>query len=302
MHLAKRLIDEAKRCGVDAVKFQAWTPESLYARSYLRDNPSVYNELKQHSLSISKLRYLAKYADTDFVCSVFSEQEVDELEDVLELYKIASMDMNNIRLLKRIATKSKPVLLSCGMSTVDEIARAVDILAGRGRPPLTLLHCVSKYPPGYNEVNLTRMSALQKFRQNVGYSDHTTGIDICLAAVTMGAVCIEKHFTLDKKAGGWDDHISANPKEMKQLVTSARNIELALEELDELPDKEARVTMRRSIVINKDMGIGDKVTKDDIDFKRPGTGIPADKSDFVIGKRLRVAMLEGDVLNLKDVR
>ena len=298
MQLAKKLIDEAQACGVSAVKFQSWTPSSLYAKSYLRDNPGFHAELEKNHLSIKQLRYLAGYTEVDFICSVFSRKEADELEDVLDLYKIASMDLNNVRLLEHIASKSKPVILSCGMGTIDEIGRAVDILR---KLPLTLLHCVSLYPPEYSEVNLSRMLELKKFGVNVGYSDHMEGITTSLVAAALGPIVIEKHFTIDKNAGGWDDHISADIPDMVSLVIKSEFINQALEPVA-TPDLDQRREMRRSIICACNLKKGHRITEEDIIFRRPGTGISCDKTGFVIGKKAKRDLYEGQMLSLEDVR
>jgi N-acetylneuraminate synthase len=296
MAIAKNLIDEAQKAGANAVKFQAWTPESLYAQSWLDANPDAYNDLQKHSLSIKKLRYLANYAKIDFICSVFSRQEVDDLADVLDLYKVASMDINNTRLLKHIASKKKPTIISTGMARHSEILEAVKIFTDI---PLTLLHCVSLYPPRYDQLDIREMRVLQEFQRHhyltlgTGYSDHTEGIVICLAAVALGAICIEKHFTLDKERSGWDHKISATPSEFAQLVREAKIITLARKSAI-TPDLEQRKIMRRSLVAKHAMKKGHMLTEDDVIWRRPGTGLQE------LGK-LKVAVSEGHVLTEEDL-
>lgn len=300
MHLAKRLIDEAKRCGVDAVKFQAWTPSSLYSGQYLHEHPDTWAELEKNSLSVSKLRYLAKHTEVDFICSVFSRKEVDELEDVVDLYKIASMDVTNHRLLKHVAEKKKPVIISSGMSDLGELLEATDILDAYNIP-VTVLYCVSLYPPRYDQINLNEIVLLRTANWhnfNVGYSDHTTGITIPLAAVALGADCIEKHFTLDKNAGGWDDHISADPVEMASLVEKSKQINESLN--GELrADTVSIEKMRRSVVYAKDLKKRHRLTDEDIIMRRPGTGLSLNE---VIGRKLRKDVYEGQHANREDLR
>jgi len=296
MAIAKKLIDEAQRAGASAVKFQAWTPESLYAKSWLADNPDAYNDLRKYSLSIKKLRYLANYADIDFICSVFCRQEVDDLVDTCDLFKIASMDLTNTRLLKHVASKKKPTILSCGMSDFGEIKQAVKIFEGM---PLTLLHCVSLYPTENDQVDLFNLERLRVMNRvlpvNIGYSDHTTGITACLAAVALGAVCIEKHFTLDKTQEGWDHHISADPQELYALVKQAQAIKEMLTPSVGLPDIEQRKTMRRSMVASKDLEAGHELTEEDVIWRRPGTGLQE------LGT-LTVNVAKGQLLNETDTR
>jgi len=291
MRLAKRLIDEARSAGASAVKFQSWTPESLYSLQYLRENPDIHRELSKHSLSIKKLRYLAGYAaGIDFICSVFSRKEVDALVDVLDIIKVASMDLNNTRLLKHIASMGKPTIISVGMGEHIEILEACNIFYGI---PHTLLHCVSLYPPKDDQIVLSRMRWLKKFAELTGYSDHTTGITACLAAVALGAVCIEKHFTLDKTMKGWDHHISADPKEFQSLVKQADMITEMLQD-GLLGDLEQRATMRRSLVANKDLKAGHELVEDDVIWRRPGTGLQE------LGT-LKVDVAEGQMLTREDV-
>ncbi len=294
---AKKLIDNAKRAGCDAVKFQSWTPESLYAQSYLDANKEIYHDLLKHSLSIKKLRYLARYAtDIDFICSVFSRQEADELEDVVDLYKIASMDLNNIRLLKHIASKKKPVILSAGMGTRREIMDAVEIITRWQVYPFTLLHCVSLYPPRYDQIGLEKMTTYNEIGYCFGYSDHTEGITVCLAAIALGATMIEKHFTLDKTMDGWDHKISADFEEMQSLVRQSKIIEQALKHVD-IPDIESRKTMRRSAVATRDLKKGDKIKEADIIYRRPGTGL-----FDVVGKKLKQDVKKGYQIHVEDLR
>ncbi len=292
MAIAKKLIDEAQKAGASAVKFQSWTPESLYAQSWLDANPDTYNDLRKHSLSIKKLRYLANYTEIDFICSVFSRQEVDDLEDVLDLYKVASMDLNNTRLLKNIASKKKPTIISTGMGTEEEIKNVVEIFKNI---PLTLLHCVSLYPPRDNQVGLSwfRFTEFRILDVNAGYSDHTIGITACLAAIALGAICIEKHFTLDKMQEGWDHHISADPKELQSLVKQADMISKMIH-LSKGNDFEQRKTMRRSLVANRSMKKGHVLTEDDVIWRRPGTGLQE------LGK-LKVAVVEGHMFTEEDL-
>jgi N-acetylneuraminate synthase len=295
MATAQKLIDEAKKAGVNAVKFQSWTPESLYSKEYLRKNISVCKDLRKHSLSISKLRYLAKYTEgLDFICSVFSRQEVDDLEDVVDLYKIASMDLNNVRLLKYIAKKKKPVILSVGMGNRKEVVTASKILSAYN-VPLTLLYCVSLYPTKPDQINLKLMGLLKNLAQNIGYSDHTEGITISLAAVALGANCIEKHFTLDKTQDGWDHKISADPEEMAELVKKSKQINEALNGYPRADIREQE-KMRRSAVANRLMRAGHVLEDEDIIYRRPGTGL-----FDVIGKRLKVDVAEGHMFTGEEL-
>jgi len=294
MLTAKRLIDEAKIAGVNAVKFQGWTPESLYAQEYLDANHDLYNQLRVLSFDDKRLAYLSGYAKPlDFICSVFSRQEVDELESIVDLYKVASMDLNNTRLLKYIANKKKPVILSVGMGEEHEISAAVEIFK---HVPLTLLHCVSLYPPQDHQIGLGNLEYLKKYGVNVGYSDHTENIVACLIAVSKGAQVIEKHFTLDKSQEGWDHKISADPEELQFLVDHVKSVE-EMTEMTTLEDIEQRKTMRRSIVSVCNQKKGYRLKNEDVIYRRPGTGLPIGHK---LGK-LKRDVRAGQILTEEDL-
>lgn len=297
MALAKKMITEAYNCGCNAVKFQSWD-KSMWADEFLTDNPKLRQKIEQYSLDFSQLALLSHFAKEtgiEFICTLSDENK--EIPSIVEFIKIASMDVNNIPLLKFTATQGKPVLLSVGMSTDKEITNAYKTL--KGKRPVTPLHCVSLYPPKDNQANLGRIEHLRKLLKSpVGYSDHTIGATACLSAVALGAVCIEKHFTLDKNMEGWDHAISADPMEMSYIVRQSKRISEMLKK-SKMPDKDTRNVMRRSIVAGRDYGRSEKIDK--LDYKRPGTGIPPDKYSWILGRKARHDIKKGTMLKLRDL-
>jgi len=312
MDLCKKMIDEAIACGADAVKFQSWTKSSLISKAEYARN-TEYSDKKKHFGSLEAMveRYqftsqqheeIASYcekAGISFLSSCFSNEEVDLLDSLnVPVFKIASMDINNLPLLEYVATKGKPVILSTGMASLGEVETAVATLSSSGSGPIALLHCVSIYPPNFETINLRNISTLEMaFDIPVGFSDHTLGTAIPIAAIALGACIIEKHFTLDKNLPGWDHAISADPVEMRKIVQEGKEVYLSLGNTirtvndDEI---EKRKKFRRSVVLKRNMKMGEIITKGDIDFKRPGTGINPTEVQYVIDRSLS-RDLESDV-------
>lgn len=304
MDLCKEMIDVAIACGADAVKFQSWTKSSLISRTEYARN-TAYSDKKKHFGSLEAM--VEKYQFTSaqhgeiasycrsvgitFLSSCFSNGEVDLLNSLdVPVFKIASMDINNLPLLEYVASKGKPVILSTGMASLGEIETAAATLRSSGSGPIALLHCVSIYPPEFETINLRNISTLEMaFDVPVGFSDHTLGTAIPIAAIASGACIIEKHFTLDKNLPGWDHAISADPIEMKKIVQEGKEVYLSLGSTiravssDEI---EKRNKFRRSIVLKRDMKKGEIISRSDMDFKRPGTGISPAEIKYVIGRSL----------------
>jgi N,N'-diacetyllegionaminate synthase len=319
MELCKKMIDRAKQCGADAVKFQSWSKSSLISRAEYQRN-THYADLKKHFGSLEEMveKYqltpeqhyaVKKYCDTSgitFLSSAFSKKEVDLLEDLdVPAFKIASMDINHIPLLRYVAGKHKPVILSTGMADLKEIERAVHILKSGGAGPIALLHCISVYPPPAETINLRNMKMLMKtFDVPVGFSDHSLGTAVPLAAIALGACIIEKHFTLDKDLDGWDHAISADPSELEIIVREGTTIFRALGSPTRsvtAAELEKRKKFRRCIVMSRPMKKGETITIEDIDFKRPGTGIPPDEVDHVLGRALSHDIRSDDELQWMDL-
>ncbi|KAF1076907.1 N-acetylneuraminate synthase family protein [Methanogenium sp. MK-MG] len=304
MNLCKKMIDAAIACDADAVKFQSWTKSSLISKAEYARN-TQYSDTKKHFGSLEAMvekyqftsdqhKEIASYcknAGITFLSSCFSEGEVDLLDSLnMPVFKIASMDINNLPLLEYIAGKGKPVILSTGMASFGEIEAAVDTLRSHGSGPIAILHCVSIYPPDFETINLRNISTLETaFDVPVGFSDHTLGTAIPIAAIALGACIIEKHFTLDKNLPGWDHAISADPLEMERIVNEGKNVFFSLGSytrivgIDEI---EKSKKFRRSLVLKRNMKKGEVLSQKDIDFKRPGTGIRPDETKYVIGRTL----------------
>lgn len=292
--IAKEMIDAAKDCGCDAVKFQSWSAESLYSRDYYEQNPISKRMVSRFSLKPEELLELSEYCNSvgiDFSSTPYSLEEVDFLINQCNapFVKVASMDINNLSYLKYIAKTNVPIILSTGMATAEEIETAVDVIENEGNTDICILHCVSLYPVEAQFVNLNNMVMLkEKFpHYAVGYSDHTIGSEVACAAVGLGAALIEKHFTLDNKKIGWDNQMATEPADMKNLVIRCHSVHSSLGEYERrlTPDElEQRKKMRRSIVAATDMTKGHIIEADDLTAKRPGEGIPADQYDRIIGR------------------
>jgi len=305
--LAKKMIKIAKECGADAVKFQSWTPDSLIANEEYDKNQS-YNDGdggKKHFGSLREMveKYylreeqhfeLKSFCDEigiTFSSTPFSKYEVDLLEKCdVPFYKIASMDINNYFLLEQVSEKQRPVILSTGMSTIGEIDKAISILYKNNVKEIALLHCISIYPPLYEDINLNNIQMLrQTFGLPIGFSDHTIGTAIPLASIAMGACIIEKHFTIDKNLPGWDHLISADPVEMKIIREEGDNIVKSLGSFCRIVspvEEEKKLKFRRSVVYSKNLSEGHIITKEDLTTKRPGTGISPEVIDTIIGRKL----------------
>lgn len=291
MALARTLIDAAKHAGADAAKFQSWGT-GLFAKSVYEASAGLEDEVRQHAVAAADMAGLADYckaAGIDFASTPFSAQEIKDL-DALDppFVKIASMDLNNDRLLRDAAAVGRTIILSTGFGTLAEIEHALEVLAGAGQPEIVLLHCVSLYPPQSDEVvNLRNVEMLRDtFGLPVGFSDHTIGVELPLAAIALGAVVIEKHFTLDKTLPGWDHAVSADPAEMALIASAARRIPAALGTRRRIlsdAERDNAKSMRRSAVAARDIRAGEAITAAHIEFRRPGTGISPDQADRLIG-------------------
>ena len=299
------MIDAAADAGVDYVKFQTFKTENLVSRSakmadYQKRNMSVgensqYSMLKKLELSPQQHYELVSYCNEkgiNFFSTAFDLDSVDFLASLhLGLWKIPSGEITNYPYLRKIASYKEPVILSTGMSTFDEIADAISVLIkfGVSKEQITILHCNTEYPTPMNDVNLKAMHTIgEKFSVNVGYSDHTQGIEVPIAAVALGATVVEKHFTLDCTMDGPDHKASLEPQELKAMVTAIRNIEQALgNEEKKVSTSEGRnkSVARKSIVAAKDIEKGELLTEENLTVKRPGGGISPMKWEYIIGTR-----------------
>jgi N-acetylneuraminate synthase len=320
MDLARKMINSAKSCGCDAVKFQSWTPESLIAKEEYDRNQQYNDSPKKHFGSLKEmvekyylrpeqhidLKQYCKKVEMTFISTPFSIEEADFLEGLdVPFYKIASMDINNWLLLKHIAKKKKPMIISTGMATLSEIENALRTVEGEGNQEIVLLHCIALYPPKYEDINLNNIPMLrQTFGFPVGFSDHTIGVSIPLASVALGSCVIEKHFTLNKDLPGWDHEVSADPDEMSFIVKESANIVKSLGSFRRSvsqAEEEKKLKFRRSIVAKKDLKKNSVINKDDIAFKRPGNGIRPDEAPYVINRVVKRDITADELISWKDL-
>lgn len=320
---AKELIDVAKDAGVDYVKFQSFKANKLVTRNakkaeYQSKNvndgdDSQYNMLKSLELSHEDHLELMKYCsekNINFFSTAFDVDGVYYLNNLgLSLFKIPSGEITNYPYLKAIALCKKPVIMSTGMCSEKDIENALEVLAKFGLPRemVSILHCNTEYPTPMKDVNLKAMLSIkEKFQTQIGYSDHTLGIEVPVAAVALGAKIIEKHFTLDKALPGPDHVASLEPHELKEMVLAIRNIELATSGDGEKVPSESETKniaiARKSIHLNKDLQRGHILTDDDLISLRPGDGISPMDWEKVIGKKLTVDKIEFDKLSFSDIQ
>lgn len=306
LDIAKRLVDVAAQAGANAVKFQTFIPEQVVAKGAERAPYQQANMPDRRESQLEMIRRLAltkedfhtlkAYCDRAgimFLSTPFDYYSVDLLDKLgLPYFKIASGELTNLPFLRYVAAKGKPLILSTGMATLGEVEEALEVVQRAGARQVTLLHCTSNYPAPYEEVNLRAMVTLrQTFGLPVGYSDHTQGIEVAVAAVALGACVVEKHFTLDRKMEGPDHKASLEPSELAALVRAIRNVERALGDGLKRPspgEKEIMKAARRSLVAAVDIAEGEIITAEKLTVKRPGTGIPPKMWDVVVGRRARV--------------
>lgn len=320
MGLARQMINAAKECGCDAVKFQSWTPDSLIAQEEYVRNQKYYDSPKKHFGSLREMcekYYLRKEqhyelfeycgkAGIEFCSSHFSTKEADLLNEIgVRFFKVASMDVNNHSLLKYTASFGRPIVLSTGMATIGEIDAAVKVVESQGNNNLALLHCISIYPPEYKDVNLNNIPMLRRtFGYPAGFSDHSSGDALAVASVALGCRMIEKHFTLDKNLPGWDHEISADPEEMTRLVKGCKAVYMSLgtdRRVVSSAEEQKKLKFRRSLVAVKPLAKGHVLSEGDLVAKRPGDGIPPDELKYVAGRKLRRDIGQDEKLGREDL-
>ncbi|MBT1247036.1 MULTISPECIES: N-acetylneuraminate synthase [unclassified Thermosipho (in: thermotogales)] len=303
INLAYKLIKAAKEAGVDAIKFQTFKAEKLaskytdmatYQEKNVGKKTCQIEMLRSFELKFGDFKKLKKYCDEigiEFLSSPFDHESIDFLEELVPYYKIPSGEIINYPYLKHIAQKNKPIIMSTGMSTLGEVEEALEIIYKVNKSAeVYLLHCTTNYPTLYEEVNLRAMITLKEaFKLPVGYSDHTLGIEVPIAAVAMGAKIIEKHFTLNKNLPGPDHRASLEPQELKAMVKAIRNIEKALGNGIKKPNKseiEIKKIARKRLVAKRNILPGEVIEKDDIEIKRANEGIEPKFLDVIIGRKL----------------
>ncbi len=317
MDTAKKLIDLSVDAGADIVKFQTFKSEDLttenapLAEYQIKNSPELINQktlLKKLELNHSHHILLKEYSNNagiEFLSTGFTIQSIDLLAQLgLKRWKVPSGEINNLPLLKKIATQQQPTILSTGMSTLGEVESALNTLLDNNlkKDKITVLHCNTAYPTPMEDVNLKAMQTIKKsFGVNVGFSDHTCGIEASIAAVAMGAQIIEKHITLDKNMPGPDHKASIEPKELFDLVNSIRNIEKALGDGIKKPTKSEIKNIkvaRKSIVASNFIKEGELYTKYNLGIKRPGTGIPPTMLDFILGTKSNRQYKPNEIIDL----
>ena len=299
---AYRLIDLAVEAGADAIKFQTFKAESLvsknvdkanYQKQTTNESESQFEMIKRLELSVDAHKKLIKYCNDKnilFMSSPFDHDSIDLLDELgLKIFKIPSGEITNLPYLRHIGLLAKQVILSTGMSTLQEVGDALTILIDTGtkKEDITVLHANTMYPTPMEDVNLNAILTIQKeFDVDVGYSDHTLGIEVDIAAAAMGVSVIEKHLTLDNNMDGPDHKASLEPKDFIAMVSAIRNIEKALGDYEKKPSPSESINMdvvRKSIVANQVIKKGDVLSDNNITTKRPGTGISPMEWDKVIG-------------------
>jgi len=300
LDLALKLCDEAKKTGADAIKFQTWKTDKIITKDVKKadyqnkghlKSKSQYEMLKELELSYKEFNAISDYCSEIGLKFLSTADEEFSLKFLLslgvELIKIGSGDIDNVPFLRKIGETKLPVILSTGMSTLSDVETAINILTNSGTSYITLLHCTTSYPCPFADVNLNAMLTLKSaFGYPVGYSDHTLGIEVPIAAVAMGASVIEKHFTLNRKMDGPDHYSSLGPSEFTHMVKAIRNTEIALGSGIKRPGiKEVEIgkVVKKKIVASKRISKGEIFTEKNLTVKRSNSGIPASYWDYVIG-------------------
>ncbi len=324
--IALELIEVAKRCGADAVKFQSFNARKLIIKGtdkaeYQKteaDTGDQYSMLKQLEISESMHIKLAKHCKDVGIEFMSTPFDIDAAESLVSLgmlrIKISSAEITNHPFLKHLATLDLPLILSTGMASLSEVVEAVNVIKttraqhGFNRQlseVLALLHCTSNYPAELSDVNLRAMITMRdELKLPVGYSDHTSGILVSVAAVAMGALIIEKHYTLDREMSGPDHKASLEPDDFSEMVRQIRCVEQALGSSVKAPmesELPVRELVRRSIVMDRPKVLGETIAENDVVFLRPGSGIPPKELSKILGMRLKRTIQTGEVLQWHDL-
>lgn len=319
INLAYKMVDEAKKAGVDCIKFQTFKTEKIitkdakkaeYQEKNTENKETQYEMLKKLELTYDEFKKLKKYCEEKeimFLSTPDEEESLNFLIDELnmEIIKIGSGEISNYIYLEKIAQKNKPIILSTGMSTLGEVEKALEIIKKYNNQKITLLHCTTNYPCPIEEVNLSAMLTLKEaFKLDVGYSDHTLGIEIPIAATALGATVIEKHFTLDKNLDGPDHKASLDSLELTKMVEAIRNIEKALGNGIKQPnasENKIKEVVRRKIIIFKNLKKGHILKEEDLIFKRSNNGIEAEFYKIIIGKKIKRDLKEETIISWDDL-
>ena len=317
--IAKQLIDVAANSNVDAIKFQTFitenvllidTPKVKYQKESKNDNQTLYEMVKNYEFNKEDFRVLKEYCNEKgiiFLSTPYDETSLDWLEDLnISAYKIGSGDMNNYYLLKLICSKKKPILLSTGMATLEEVKETIEFLNKNMAKDIVLFQCTTNYPSDFETLNLNVIDTYRKEFPDLilGFSDHSLGISASIGAAAKGVKMIEKHITIDKDLPGPDHKASLDPAELKNWVDEIRNIEKALGSYKKKPSKieiETAKSARRSIVSLRELKKGQQIREEDITTKRPGTGIPASYYFKILGKKIINDVVIDSIITWEDI-
>ncbi len=315
IEIAKRLVDEAVLAGADAVKFQTFRAEAVvcknakkadYQMMTTEQSESQFDMLRKLELTPDMHEQLIDYCMDKNIMFLSTPFDIDSIHYLVKcginILKVPSGEITNYPYLREIAKTGKKVILSSGMSTLEEVREAVRVLKDHGSGDITVLHCNTEYPTPYKDVNLQAMVTIRdELGVAVGYSDHTQGIEVPIAAAALGATVIEKHFTLDRNMDGPDHKASLEPQELQAMVMTVRNIEQALGNGCKEPsasEKKNVDVVRRSIVARCDIKTGERFTEDNLTTKRPGTGINPMCWEQIIGKKARRDFREDELIEV----
>ncbi|MED4976437.1 N-acetylneuraminate synthase family protein [Heyndrickxia faecalis] len=321
MEAAKLMVREAKDAGIHAVKFQTYKAETLAAK----ESPSYWDTSEEattsqfelfkkfDSFSYNEYKELAEYCNTlgiEFLSTAFDIESADYLYELMNVYKISSSDLNNLPFVEYQAKKGKPIILSIGASNSDEIDRTIQTIRKHNDQPIILMHCVLEYPTPYSHANLNKIVTLKNMYQDliIGYSDHTkpdADADVIKTAYNLGAIAVEKHFTLDKTLPGNDHYHAMDPDDAKKIIKGIDFVDsirgsYELKCLD--TELAARHNARRSLVAACNIKVGTKITESMLTFKRPGTGISPSEIKNVIGKIATIDIDEDTILQLNMIK
>lgn len=314
MVLAKEMVKSAKEAGVDYIKFQTFIPDKLVSKyafkaEYQKDvtdsNQSQLQMLEKLALTYDDFLELKQYCEElglGFISTPFDFESIEFLEKMdMDFWKIPSGEVTNLPYLEKIGRTKRKVIISTGMCEIEEIRKAINVLEKNGTKDITILHCNTEYPTPFQDVNLLAMHHIEEeLHKPVGYSDHTKGIEIPIAAVALGATVIEKHFTLDKSMEGPDHRASLNPVELQQMVSSIRNVEIGLGDgikRRTMSEEKNCAVVRKSIVAKTDIAKGDIFTENNVTVKRPGNGISAMKWSELLGQTASHNYHEDDLID-----
>jgi sialic acid synthase SpsE len=289
INIAKKLIDVAKECGADAIKFQTYKSEN-----FVRETNQYFDVFKNAELTFEQFKELKNYSENiglTFFSTPFDMESAEFLNELgMPCFKIASSDLTNLPLITKIAKMQKPMIISTGLSTMNEINDAVNCCLFEGNNQIAILHCVANYPTQPNEVNMNVINTLKKtFDFPIGYSDNGESALVDIVAVSMGANIIEKHFTLDKKMAGPDHGFSIDPNGLKSLISQIHEVDQMKGDGIKIPqfsEIKNRLAIRKSITAKRDLQQGEKIQENDISIKRPADGIEPKYITMILGKTI----------------